>query len=52
MPKDENYLKNIVPELEKTKERVDEIVEDYLSSILDTKIRDKISHQVWMEIVK
>jgi hypothetical protein len=52
IPKDENYLISIVPELEKTKERVDEIVEDYLSSILDTKIRDKISHQVWMEIVK
>jgi len=45
-------LKTIVPELEKLKKKIDGIVDDYLSSILDIKISSRILHQLWMEITK
>ena len=51
-PKDEGYLKTILPELEGLKLRIDKIVNSYLESILDSKTRTKIEHQLWMEILK
>jgi len=52
VPKDENYLKTILPELEKLKTKIDQIVNQYLESITDPNTRSKISHQLWQEIVK
>jgi len=52
MPNDNRYLKTILPELEKLKARTDEIVNSYLESIVSTKIKMKISHQLWNEILK
>lgn len=50
VPRSEAYLATIVPELESLKKKINEIVEGYLNSILDTKTSSKISHQLWMEI--
>jgi len=52
MPKDENYLKEIVPELESLKQKTGEIFEDYLGSILDPRLRQHLLHQLWQEAVK
>ena len=52
IPKDEEYLETILPELENLKKQIDEIVNSYLESILDSKTRAKIEHQLWMEILK
>jgi len=50
VPKDETYLKKILPELENLKIKIEQIVENYLSSILDPKTRRQIEHQLWQEI--
>jgi len=52
IPKDKEYFETILPELEKLKKQIDEIVNSYLESILDLKTRAKIEHQLWMEILK
>jgi hypothetical protein len=52
VPKDNEYLKNILPELEKLKTRIDEIINLYLEGILDHKIRKKIRYEVYREITK
>ena len=52
IPKDKEYLETILPELEKLKKQIDEIVNSYLESILDPKTRTKIEQQLWMEILK
>ncbi|NWF78270.1 MAG: SAM-dependent DNA methyltransferase [Chloroflexi bacterium] len=51
-PKDEAYLEEIVPELESLKRKIDEVFEDYLGSILDLKLRQRLLHQLWQEVVK
>lgn len=52
VPKDDEYLKNILPDLEKLKARTDKIINSYLETILDRKIRARIRHEVYMEITK
>lgn len=52
MPKDEDYLKKIVPELEHLNRKTDEIFEDYLGSILDPRLRQRLLHQLWQEVAK
>jgi len=52
MPKDENYLKNIVPELEAKKKKIGAIINSYLSSILDIKLRNRILHQLWQHLTE
>ena len=52
IPKDKDYLKEIVPELETLKQKTDEIFEDYLGSILDPKLRQRLLHQLWQEVTK
>ena len=52
MPKDEGYLKEIVPELENLKQKTDEVFEDYLGSILDSRLRQRLLHQLWQEAIK
>jgi hypothetical protein len=51
-PKDEAYLKVIVPELESLKLKIDEIIAPYLNSIVNVKTRDRILHQLWVQITK
>jgi type I restriction-modification system DNA methylase subunit len=52
VPKDENYLKAIVPELESLKANIDAAIEAHLSFIANPRTRDRILHQLWQEITK
>jgi len=52
MPKDEDYLKEIVPELESLKQKTNEVFEDYLGSILDPRLRQRLLYQLWQEVVR
>lgn len=52
MPKDEDYLGEIVLELENLKQEIDEIFGDYVGSILDPKLRQRLLHQLWQEVTK
>jgi hypothetical protein len=52
IPKDEAYLRKIVPELESLKQKTDEIFEDYLGSILDPKLRQRLLYQLCQEATK
>ncbi len=52
MPKDEDYLERIVPELESLKQKTGGIFEDYLGSILDPRLRQRLLHQLWQEVTK
>ncbi len=52
IPKDADYLEEIIPELESLKQKTDEIFEDYLGSILDPRLRQRLLHQLWQNVVK
>ncbi|NVM56468.1 MAG: hypothetical protein HWN66_22410 [Candidatus Helarchaeota archaeon] len=52
IPKDKNYLKNIVSELEASKKKIDAIINSYLSSILDIKLRNRILRQLWQHLTE
>jgi len=52
IPKDEDYLKEIVLELELLKKKTDEVFEDYLGSILDPRLRQRLLHQLWQEVAR
>jgi len=51
VPKDNEYLKNILPELEKLKEKTDEIINSYLETILNRNLKARLRHEVFMEII-
>jgi hypothetical protein len=52
IPKDDAHLNIILPELERLKTRADEILNSYLETILDRKIKERLRHEVYMEILK
>ena len=52
VPKDDEYLKTILTELETLKLKIDGIINSYLESILDIKIRKRLKEEVWSEISK
>ncbi|MDI6784813.1 MAG: hypothetical protein QME64_12065 [bacterium] len=52
VPKDDEYLKSILPELERLKTRTDEIINRYTSGILDRRIRSQIRYEVFLEITQ
>jgi hypothetical protein len=52
VPKDENYLKAIVPELESLKAKIDDAINAHLGFIANPRTRDRILHQLWQEITK
>jgi len=52
VPKDESYLNDIISELEKLKARIDKVINSYLESIVNTKTRERLKHQLWSEIIK
>jgi len=50
MPKDKDYLKEITPQLEKVKKKIDKTLEAYLGSIVTPKLQQRLHHQLWQEI--
>jgi len=52
VPKDDRDLKSVLPELERIKTKIDEILNSYLETILDRKVRERLKHEVYMEVVK
>lgn len=52
VPEDDEYLRSIIPELEDLKTRIDEILNSYLETILDRKIRQRLKHEVFMELIE
>jgi len=51
VPSDDVYLRSILPELENLKKRIDDIVDSYLDSISDSRIRDRLRHEVYAELL-
>jgi hypothetical protein len=52
VPKDDDYLKNILPDIEDLKSRTDKIVNSYIETIMDRKIRERLRHEVYLELTK
>lgn len=52
IPKDDEYLKAILPELERLKARIDQIIHFYIEAVLNRKIRAEVRHRVWTEMLK
>jgi hypothetical protein len=52
VPKDDQDLKTILPKLENLKRKIDEIVNSYLETVLNRKIRERIRHEVFVELTK
>ncbi|MBI2646919.1 hypothetical protein HYW99_00410 [Candidatus Woesearchaeota archaeon] len=46
IPKDEGYLKQVLPKLEKTTDIIKEELENYSSSIVDKKLQLEIKQKV------
>lgn len=51
VPKDEKYLKKILPELQELRKRTDSIIEDDVKSILSKKTQKTVLHLLWQEIM-
>lgn len=51
IPKDEKYLDKIIDEFKMLKSNIDEIIENYLGSILERKIKNQILYQIWQRII-
>jgi hypothetical protein len=52
IPRDEGYLKTIVPELESLKQKIGEIIAPYLNSIVNVKTKERILHRLWLEVTR
>ena len=52
VPNDDEYIKSILPELERIKTKIDEILNHYMQTILNRKIREQLKYTVFMEITK
>jgi len=52
IPKDNEYLKTILPEIEILHVKISDIINSYLESIADTKTKATISHLLWTEVMK
>ena len=52
VPRDEEYLRKIVPELVAEKKKIDKTINSYVDSILDIKLRARILRQLWQLITE
>jgi type I restriction-modification system DNA methylase subunit len=52
IPKDNKYLKHILPELERIRQNIDTIIEEDVLSIISPKTQNQILHILWQEIMK
>ena len=52
VPKDIEYLRNILPRLERIKFKIDEILNSYLETITIRKVREQLKLEVYLEVTK
>jgi len=52
IPKDEDYLKEIAPQLVELKDKIQGTFDPYLNSIITEKLRQRLRHQLWQEVIK
>jgi hypothetical protein len=52
VPADNEYLKSILPDLEYLKTEIDKIIGHYVDGVFNRKIRERIRHEVYQEIIK
>lgn len=52
IPKDDEYLKKLVPELEYLKKRIDEIMGHYTRTIFQRHYREKLRFMVYREVME
>jgi len=52
IPKDEDCLAKIVPQLEKILEKIKKTIGSYTDSILQPKLRQRILHQLWQKMTE
>jgi hypothetical protein len=50
IPKDETYLSKVAEELKTLKKEIDDIIDSYLSSILDNKLKSQILYRIWQSM--
>jgi hypothetical protein len=51
VPGDNNYLKSILPELEKLKKDIDEIISMYADGVLNRKLKARLKREVYQELL-
>lgn len=51
VPADDEYLRQILPELERLKARTDEIIESNLRTVLNQKVRERIRQMVYAKLL-
>lgn len=51
VPNDNDYLKQILPELEHLKKRADEIIGVYVDGVLSLKIKERVRREVFQELI-
>ncbi len=51
VPADDNYLKQILPELEHLKKRTDEIIALHVDGVLRPAIKERVRRQVYQELL-
>lgn len=52
IPRENDYLKEILPQLEKIKSKIDEIIDSYISGLISRKMRETVKSAVYAEISK
>jgi len=51
IPEDNNYLKTILPELERLKKNIDEIISLYVDGVLNRKLKERVKREVYQELL-
>ena len=52
VPKDDDYLAKIVPQLEKLMQKIKQTIESHTESIVQPKLRQKILNQLWQRLTE
>lgn len=52
IPNNDNYLKLILPELEKLFKKIERIIDSFIYSIVDQKTRQRVLQKLWQEATK
>lgn len=52
VPANDDFLKQVLPELERLKKRTDEIIGVYIDGLFSSKIKERVRHEVYQELIK